>query len=152
MNLAMASKITDNLASQNIGVQSMMAFAPGVVGVHDSYGHGEFDAYFDKSHWNLRNPALWEGHTDIRNPKMQGIGVIEGLASFPSPRDFHSLFRLAQCHLEPADDSVDWHDGPQNISIAEAGGMAMVSNAADTTSMRGTLQRLSGLVRRLFHL
>jgi len=96
--------------SRHYGINGICEFAPGVIGISDTFQGGEFDVFFDVERWGATMPELW-GET-LTPPGLAGtgMGVLPGIGSAPPPRSLDGLFRLARRHLQPLKGDA-WHEG-----------------------------------------
>lgn len=124
MNNPLISKVASYLRGMCADISGMAELAPGVIGVHDTYGKsGKWDAYFDMTRWKV----------DVSHPciEPEDIGVLEGAASACRIIDFHQLRNFAQSVLQPVDEGLGWYAEPKEISPAEYGGVAMFEQLSD---------------------
>lgn len=127
-NMPLISSIATHLAGQGIGIQAAASFAPGVVGIHDTYrGRGEWDVYFDKARWAFQCPEVWRGSPQIRVPGTIGIGILSGLGTTMTTNSFSALLTYARMNLQPTGEGLAWNAIPQEIPAQVLGAITMTA-------------------------
>jgi hypothetical protein len=132
MNSALIAKVKSFMHGFGLGKQAAASFAPGVIGVHNTYSHeGELDIYFDMTRWTPKNSVTWpRERITVPSPDMKGVGLLPGLGN------------EVQQVLKPTEEGLGWYAEPKEISPAEFGGLAMVTQEGIMKSFWETAERI----------
>lgn len=118
---AFKDRVIAYLSKHDLSVHAMKEFAPGMIAVNDTYaGNREFDLYFDIERWTATSDS--DVTSKVRG---QDLGILPGVARFPSPWNFSQLQAMGKRHLKPLKGDV-WADRmgyvavPKNLRAAES--------------------------------
>lgn len=118
----MLARLHKYLKDQSLLVREMAELAPGVIVVHDNFGHhgGEFDVYIDAEAIGPTQPEIW-GADGLVTPGLTdtGLGVLQGVAFGSPPKSILEFFQVAPQLLTGKQAPIIWYEAPRPLEVPQ---------------------------------